>query len=254
MKVVILDNIDQYILDLCLLITKSLGVPTQVESNFSKLDEIIKNNFDSKLFILNESKFKKSENKEIFEKITRLVPKAKIMTRAAGDYSELILDFNVKNNLELISNLVQKNENEKHSGKFKSVNIYKLVNIDPHNIGCDLYIKITKNNIDHYVKRLYSTDQFTKEELLKYIKSGLKEFHVADEEFENFINILSLELVKTYEYGDPTKLDFFNINSTAYEVLTQRIKFFGIDEITLKLVDNLYRKIELEIKNQNALK
>lgn len=253
MKVIVLDNLDQFILDLSLLLTKSLGVATIIENQKNKIENLIKENKEVKVFIINDQLFDRDSAKEIIKLITNNNPTAQIIARNASDYTESILSYNSADNLEMIGTIISKYSKGKPTGKYIPVSIYKLLNIDPHNLGCDLYIKILKNGRDHYVKRLHSTDQFSKKEILKYIELGLKDFFVPEEQYESFINMLSLELLKTYALENKDDLDFFNIHSTTHEVISERIKLFGVDEITRNLVDDFIKSIEQNIKDEKNL-
>ncbi len=61
MKVYIIDHIDQFVLDLCLTITKSLGVVTTIENNRVKIEKDFLGNSEARFIIFNETVFNKDD-------------------------------------------------------------------------------------------------------------------------------------------------------------------------------------------------
>lgn len=247
MKVLIIDQLDQYILELSLMITRSLGIVTLLESNKEKIENIINGN-SADLIIFNESLFPKDDVLNLYKKIGN----KKVISRNASDFNELFLKLNIEGNLELISSLID-NSNPKFSGNFISVTTNKLLSIHPHNLGCDLYIKLLKNGKDHYVKRLHASDQFSHEEIKKYLNMGLKEFYIPEEQFENFINILTMELIKTFQAEKTVPLDLIQLHNATFEVICERINLFNIDDLGRNLIDEYVKSVATSIKLEGEL-
>lgn len=251
MKVYVIDHVDQYVLDLCLSITKSLGIVTTIETNRPKIEKDFQGNSEPRLVIFNENVFSKDDAEELYRKL-RLDNGApmKIMGRNEG-ITEFVLEVDLEKNLEIIGNFFRAQNENKKTGKFLPILLYKLLNIDPHNLGCDLYIKMSKNGKDHYVKRLHATDQFHVEEIEAYIKKGFKEFYVPEEQYEVLINILTMELIKTYSMQLPENTDLYRVYCTTYEVILERLKLFGVDELTRNLVDHYVKAISHSMRYEN---
>jgi len=251
MKVYVIDYVDQYVLELCLSITKSLGIVTTIETNRPKIEKDFQTNSEPRLVIFNENVFSKDDAEELYRKINidNGVP-VKIMGRSSG-LAEFVLEVELEKNLEIIGNFFRAQNENKKSGKFLPILLYKLLNIDPHNLGCDLYIKMSKNGKDHYVKRLHATDQFNVDEIQAYINKGFKEFYVPEEQYEVLINILTMELIKTYSMQLPENTDLYRVYCTSYEVILERLKLFGVDELTRNLVDLYIKAITISIRNEN---
>lgn len=252
MRVYIIDQLDQYILELSLVLTKSLGVMTTIDSDKNKIEKFIEEGLDAEVVIFNESLFNRDDVQELYRKISQKNDSFPVISRHAGDFSDLVLDFSIEKNLEFIGNLL-KDKTAKPSGKFVSVSIYKLLTIEPHNLGCDLFIKILKNGQDHYVKRLHANDQFSKKEIEKYIENGLREFYIPEEQYEVFINIMTMELIKTYQTPKEANLDFFPVFCTTFEIICERYKILKVDDLLKNLVDEYIKQIRESLKYEDEL-
>lgn len=69
MKVYVIDYVDQYVLELCLSITKSLGIVTTIETNRPKIEKDFQTNSEPRLVIFNENVFSKDDAEELYRKI-----------------------------------------------------------------------------------------------------------------------------------------------------------------------------------------
>lgn len=69
MKVYVIDQVDQFVLDLCLSITKSLGIVTTIETNRPKIERDFQSNKEPRLVIFNENLFTKDDAEELYRKI-----------------------------------------------------------------------------------------------------------------------------------------------------------------------------------------
>ncbi|MBC7426981.1 MAG: response regulator [Bacteriovorax sp.] len=137
--------------------------------------------------------------------------------------------------------------------EFVPVSIHYFLNINTIT-GCDVYIRVKKSESEfQYVKRLHAGDTFTREGILKYQESGLREFYIPRDSFSQFVNFVTEELVKKLESKDISGSQRVTLSSDSYKITTERIQSIGIDEYTVELVDESIASMTTLLKEQNSL-
>ena len=139
--------------------------------------------------------------------------------------------------------------------KFIPVRAEKFLNIDEAELICDVYIQIKKiNQPDQYVKRLHAHYHFSKEEIKKYMSSGLVYFYIPDVNYIDFINMISREIIKSLKNLNYQTLDRFVLNSVAFDTAMERLKNFPqIDEVTIEIVDESLKSMMKSIEKVDSL-
>ena len=138
--------------------------------------------------------------------------------------------------------------------EYVPVSIYYFMNINTLISGCDVFIRVKKNDNEfQYVKRLHANDHFSREDILRYQEGGLNDFFIAKENFTHFVNFVTADLIK--KLGDPqiTGTKRITLSSDAFRVTQERINSIGIDDHTIYLVEESVASMTTLLKEQNAL-
>jgi response regulator RpfG family c-di-GMP phosphodiesterase len=138
--------------------------------------------------------------------------------------------------------------------EYVPASIYYFMNINTIMSGCDIFIRVKKNDNDfQYVKRLHAGDHFSREDILRYYESGLHEFFIAKENFTQFVNFVTDDLVKKLSDQTIAGNKRITLSSDAYKVTQERINSIGVDEHTVKLVEESIASMTALLKEQNVL-
>lgn len=138
--------------------------------------------------------------------------------------------------------------------EFVPVSIQYFLNLTAFSINCDVFLRVKKSENDfQYIKRLRPGDQLSKEEILKYQKSGLKDFYIPKENFAHFVNFVTAELVAKLSKELLKTDERLSLNSESYEVTLERIHSLGIDDQTIELVDESIASMFLTLQEDNNL-
>ncbi len=138
--------------------------------------------------------------------------------------------------------------------KFVAVDINYFLNITSTSMGCDVYIKVKKGENDfQYLKRLHSTDQFERDDIVRYIKTGLKEFYISKDHYSDFVNYVTVQLSLKLEDATLKTEDRIQLNSESYEINLDRVSAMEIDSFTMELVDESIKSMQTSLKDEKAL-
>lgn len=138
--------------------------------------------------------------------------------------------------------------------QYMPVSIYYFMNITTLMSGCDIFIRVKKNEHEYqYVKRLHAGDHFNKEDILRYYENGLHEFFIAKENFTEFVNFVTADLIKKLSDQTVTGSKKIALSSDAYRVTQERINSIGVDEFTVRLVEESIASMTALLKEQNIL-
>jgi len=260
MKVLLLEQAGATSMKLQLGISKTFGCNVIFKS---KLDdarmEIVSNHHDLVAVVCKyELDFTSAylELKELLENFSFSIPIIGILDYVREDVELGFLENDLESCLEILTPVFKKYlvKNEIKNNQYIPIKASSFLNLKTSHLGCDVFIKIIKKgSVDQFVKRLHSEDRFDLEEVERYISQGLEEFYIPESQYGDFINVLSIELIKAFKNPEYKNIDRFNIESCSYETTVERIKLFGVDDITIKLVDESIASIMHSIENENAL-
>ena len=119
---------------------------------------------------------------------------------------------------------------------------------------CDVFIRIKKSNSElEFVKRLHAQDSFDYADIQKYEKQGLKDFYIAKDYQQYFVNFVTNSLIQKLEKQDLGLEDRLNLTSTSYEIVKERIADFGLDESITDLASNSIKSMIQAIKDSPKL-
>lgn len=140
-----------------------------------------------------------------------------------------------------------------HADEFLPISIDYFLNITSTSFGCDVYIRVKKGDEYQYIKRLYAKDQFTRDDIEKYIAGGLKEFYIPKDHFSQFVNFVTTQL--TLKLGDDnlSSPERIKLMTETYNVTLDRIHSLGIDEHIVGLVEESIKTMEKLVKGNNVL-
>lgn len=138
--------------------------------------------------------------------------------------------------------------------RYVPVSIYYFMNITSIISGCDIFIRVKKNEDEfQYVKRLHAGDHFSREDIIRYQESGLNEFFIAKENFAHFVNFVTEDLIAKLSDQSTAGIKRIILSSDAFKVTQERINSIGVDSHTVQLVEEGIASMTLLLKEQNVL-
>ncbi|MFG1499140.1 hypothetical protein ABMA70_02950 [Halobacteriovorax sp. XZX-3] len=153
-----------------------------------------------------------------------------------GSFVSLPSRFSLRDiSLQLIKSLNITDEELRHlkMPDFVSVEIANFYQLS--NPCCDIYIKMTKTGVDHFVKRIYANDVLDKDIVRRYENNNLSHFFVQKEDFEKLMGqILSQSLTKVVKAFKEDK-KIMEISSDTFEISQNLLNEIGITPQTVKL-------------------
>ncbi len=137
---------------------------------------------------------------------------------------------------------------------YQAVPLVYFMNIDQASIGCDIFIRIKKENDQfQYIKRFKSGDKFSNEEILKYKESGLLDFYIPREQYDNFVSYVTDKMLAQLQSESTEPIRKMQIASDIYEITRDRMNNLGVDEITVELVEENVKLMQKTVGEKNAL-
>ena len=138
--------------------------------------------------------------------------------------------------------------------EYVAIDITYFLNITSSCMGCDIFIRINKGEAGfQYIKRLHSTDHFTREDILKYMSTGLKEFFILKENFSQFVNFATTQLSLKLDDENMDQNERMQLNSESYEITVDRLNNLEVDEFTIELVNESIKSMQSSLKETNSL-
>lgn len=144
-------------------------------------------------------------------------------------------------------------DESKLQNEYAPISIDYFLNITSTSLGCDVFIRIKKGDDFQYIKRLHSTDEFSREDIEKYKKDGLKEFYVLKENFSSFVNYATSQLAMRLDNKDLSAGERVKLTSEAFNVTLERVQTLGVDEHTIGLVEESIKSMQTSLNDNNAL-
>lgn len=144
-------------------------------------------------------------------------------------------------------------EDNKYENEFVPVALDYFYNITSTSMGCDVYIRIKKGDNYQFIKRLYSKDYFTREDIEKYKSTGLKEFYISKDHHSQFVNYVTSQLVLKLESKDLSSLDRMQLTSEAHSLSLERLQSVGVDNHIITIVEESIKSMEKLLHENNAL-
>lgn len=158
--------------------------------------------------------------------------------------------------VEKVNQILKIHESDAQSSlpEYVPVSIYYFMNINTVMSGCDIFIRVKKNeNEFQYVKRLHAGDHFIREDTLRYYENGLHEFYIEKENFTPFVNFVTADLIRKLSDQTISGSKRITLSSDAYKVTQERINSIGVDDYTVRLVDESITSMTALLKEQNVL-
>jgi len=113
---------------------------------------------------------------------------------------------------------------------------------------CDVFIKLLKQGVPQYLKRINKGDEFEKENIDKYSKMGLKELFILETERLDFLDSL---LEQTYKYLKSNKSK--DVLAESFDLNQTLIQEFGISKETIKLAQETIKKMGKQVLKSKTL-
>jgi hypothetical protein len=256
MNILLIDTPDQFILDLQVVLIKTIGCNfIMAKSAADAVKEIKAQN--EIVLIIAKDKIGNEKTQEILQSLNLSIPIIYRKTSSTTVVPYILDEKSLETNIIMISNLLKDKitENKKSNMAYIPVKASQFLNIDKSQLACDVYIKIKKTGKpDQYLKRLHANNHFSREEVEKYIKAGLEEFHIPEDQYADFINMISIEIINALKNSKFEGLDKFTLTSCAFETTMERLKFFGlVDDVTIHLANENIKAITKSIEKHDAL-
>ncbi|MDD4975980.1 MAG: hypothetical protein PHY93_16605 [Bacteriovorax sp.] len=144
-------------------------------------------------------------------------------------------------------------DDNKLTNEYVPVGIEYFFNITSTSMGCDVFIRVKKGEDFQYIKRLHSTDDFTREDIEKYRTGGLKEFYISKEHFSQFVNFVTSQITLKLEDKKLSNTDRITMTGEAYAITLDRIQSMGVDEHTIEIVEESIKSMQTLMGENNAL-
>lgn len=194
----------------------------------------------------------------LFEKENKSIP-LMVIGKAISQYKHLtVIDFTqpwqtiVLAAGKVLGMDISLDEN-RNTNEYVPVGVEYFLNITSTSMGCDVFIRVKKGDDHQYIKRLYSTDSFTREDIGKYISGGLKDFYILRDHFSQFVNFATSQLTLKLENKNLSSSDRIKLTSEAYEITLDRINTIGVDEHTVEIIEESIRSMQVSLEEENAL-
>ncbi len=120
-------------------------------------------------------------------------------------------------------------------------------------VGCDVFVKVKKENNYQFVKCLHAQESFTKDDVEKYKIKGLKNFYIPKEQFSQYVNAITKILIKKLAGEGLTDPQRIYLTAEAYDLSAERIRILGIDENTVEVVTHVLTSIKNSLGKNNSL-
>ena len=215
--------------DLNMIITREVIASDPIALNLRKYIEV--NNLDIPLLVFgkNVSSFENS-----------------VEVSSTQDWKDIIISAGT-----LLGKTI--NIENQETTNYVAVDINYFLNITSSSMGCDVYIRVKKGDEFQYIKRLHSTDHFQRDDIAKYIATGLKEFFISKEHYPDFVNYVTTQLSQKLDDKNISGSERIQLNSESFEVTLDRISNLDIDPFTMDLVDESIKSMQSSIKESSAL-
>ena len=260
MKILIADSQDQTLHDLEILLIKTIGLSVIYEVKTSEIIRHIQSNKEIALIISRDVFGKENLYETITSEMEKLKISIPIIWRSVLPLKTTDIKFiedSLEKNISQISNFLSEKitSKQKKESNFIAVKAEQFLSIESSQSSCDVYIKIeNKDTGPKYLKRLHANNTFSKEEVQKYIIGGLKEFYVPADQYQEYVNMISVEIIRSLKNKKNENLDVFMLKSFAYDTALERLKLFGIvDDLTIHLAQETIKKITKSIEKNETL-
>ncbi len=122
-------------------------------------------------------------------------------------------------------------------------------------VNCDIYLRLKKNAGKdlQYLKRIHKGDQFTKEEIQRYISHGEKFFFIPADHRLSFANDYSKKMVAVLGRDDLSNDERIKANENAFNTANENILNFGLSEETVELSNASISSISQTVKDNPSL-
>lgn len=160
---------------------------------------------------------------------------------------------NIAISVEKILGLNAVSNGGKYDNEYVPVGIEHFLNITSTGMGCDIFIRVKNGEDYQYIKRLRSSDCFTREDIEKYKAGGLRDFYISKDHFSSFVNFVTSQLTLKLEDEKLLSCDRIKLTAEAYEVTLDRIRSLGIDDLTVEIVKESVKSMQASLGENNTL-
>lgn len=100
---------------------------------------------------------------------------------------------------------------------------------------CDVHIRIKKNGTYDYVKRLYSSDTFDKNDIDNYKSNNISKFYIHKDNQQIFTTYVTNKIIQSLENESLPLESRLESNSVAFNIIKEKVNLVGLDEGTAEL-------------------
>lgn len=138
---------------------------------------------------------------------------------------------------------------------FLPIDAQYLLRLNLTSINADLYLRVKRIDDDYqFIKRYFAKDQFAKEEIEKYVKSGVKDFYIEKSHYKNFLDAISeLSLKRIEQAKNLPSRNQINEAHNVFHLSVDRLHNIGIDELTIELTQENIKNMDELISHDSAL-
>jgi len=138
----------------------------------------------------------------------------------------------IQNAADVLGVDYEENKKKKESSFYPvDINYFYEINESP----CDVYIRLKKDVSYEYVKRLYSNDRFEKEDIDRYVTSGLDKLYVHTDYKQYFTTYVTNKIIQKLENESLSLENRLETNSNAFSIIKEKVNIAGLDEESTEL-------------------
>jgi len=129
-----------------------------------------------------------------------------------------------------------------------------FLNLHMDRAASDIYLRIKKGDEEfHYIKRIHQGDELEIKVVEKYIASGVSEFYILKNQFQEFVEVVSKKVSNKLK-NDKLSLDEkLEVLVESFEISRERIMSLGVDDLTVEIVTESIQVMEKTLSDSKAL-
>ncbi|MGB0452134.1 MAG: hypothetical protein ACPGJV_00355 [Bacteriovoracaceae bacterium] len=121
-------------------------------------------------------------------------------------------------------------------------------------VPCDIYLKVTKSDGDHYVKRLLKDDELDPEIIEKYEQKNIPHFYIKSSDRHLLFNYVSQMTFQAVLSTNPDEIHLdLEANSSHFQIVQDIINQVGMSQETIQLCDKMVGQLKDNVKIYSEL-
>ncbi len=137
---------------------------------------------------------------------------------------------------------------------YVSIPAVYFLNLHLDKAASDIYLRIKKGDEEyHYIKRVHQGDDLEIKMVEKYIASGVSEFFILKNQFNEFVEAVSKKVALKLKDDKLSLEEKLEVLVESFEISRERIMSLGVDELTIEIVSESVQVMEKTLNDSKAL-